>query len=217
MIQINKSVEDDKDFREHILELFNIELKKKEKEEAESINSNSSILFIATLIGVVLLILLFVLELKRTEVQDLTYNVRALVIGLGALIILFCTDYLEGGKTERLGVLTKMYMDYLVTNDWEVFVDRPKTLISGKKVKLDCTYVLSIDDGNVNLVLTKEQFKRLKDIKETKDCVLEIDLRTMVQFEKRLNEREKYNNLDVYELYSKKKQDNQDYQDDEDS
>lgn len=119
------------------------------------------------------------------------------LIGIGFLVLVLL-DRIEFKEKK----LTKLYEDYLVTNDWKLIVDRPNTLLKDKNLKLDCDYILEIN--SFAFILTRAQFDKLSTLRNMDNIPLILDLREAVEFGNRFKEgKERYDNIEAYEYFNK--------------
>lgn len=120
------------------------------------------------------------------------------LIGIGFLALVLL-DRIEFKEKK----ITKLYEDYLVTNDWKLIVDRPNTLLKDKNLKVDCDYILEID--SFAFILTKAQFDKLSALRNMDNIPLILDLREAIEFGNRFKEgEERYDNIEAYEYFGKR-------------
>ena len=179
------------EFKEHILRLFDIELESSTKHAADYVKDNRE--YIAVLSALTLTHFLFT---DCSIAYRMLLNSILLILGF---ITLYEIDKLEFKCKDKK--LTKIYEDYLVTNNWELVMDRPNTLLTNKDLKIDCSYTLYIDE-TFGFVLTKKQFEELSILRNIDDCPLILDLREAIEFANRFKDGEaRYDNSEVYEYY----------------
>lgn len=201
MINIYKedSIICDEEFRKNALKMFNDEYEERIVKSSVSHTVNRETFSGILLASSIMMALLFI--------SCRTFDILFITLALGLITV---SDIIDSRVIKKKKGMTRLYLDYIITNDWEVFVDRANALVNDKDTIINGTYVLSIDDGNLNVVITEEQFKALYVLDDTESAIGDkvaicVDLREAIQFENRLLDGdERYNNLDIYDFYSNK-------------